>query len=38
MGRKCSEIFDVAGEHDAARLPTGNDNGIHRGATLGKVA
>jgi len=38
MGRECPEIFDVAGEHDAARFRTGNDDGVHRGAAVGKVA
>jgi hypothetical protein len=32
MGRECREIFDVAGEHDAVRFRTGNDDGVHRGA------
>ncbi len=38
MGRERPEVLDVAGEHDAARFRTGNDDGVHRGAALGKVA
>ncbi len=38
MGRECPQIFDVATEHDAARFRTCNDDGVHRGAALGKVA
>jgi hypothetical protein len=38
MGGERPQIFDVAGEHDAARFRTGNDDGVHRGAALGKLA
>ena len=38
MGRECSEVFDVASEHDATRFRNGNDDGVHCRTALGKVA